>query len=138
MKFSNFSHNFVVFVFIFSLFNNCRYVLFWLVIFTCKYIFAYFLQARAFSFLTFIGYFQLFYTTVLIIYVAWDLCTNYSAISKSHLLLQIRPLVKPTNIIMDLRVLEYSWHDLISKSKMIIYTTVTIINYMFNLVVWNI
>ncbi|XP_061360871.1 callose synthase 10 [Gastrolobium bilobum] len=31
--------------------------------------------------------------------------------------LQIRPLVKPTNIIVDLPSLTYSWHDLISKNN---------------------
>ncbi|OVA17595.1 Glycosyl transferase [Macleaya cordata] len=54
-----------------------RYVLFWLVIFACKFTFAYFLQA-------------------------------------SH---NIRPLVKPTNVIVDLRNLRYSWHDLVSKNN---------------------
>jgi callose synthase len=34
--------------------------------------------------------------------------------------LQIKPLVKPTNIIVDLPSLDYSWHDLVSKSKFII------------------
>uniref|UniRef100_A0AAU6MUF6 1,3-beta-glucan synthase n=1 Tax=Paeonia lactiflora TaxID=35924 RepID=A0AAU6MUF6_PAELC len=53
--------------------DYCRYVVFWLVIFSCKFVFAYFLQ--------------------------------------------IRPLVKPTNIIADLPSLEYSWHDLISKNN---------------------
>eukprot|EP00268_Persea_americana_P030985 TRINITY_DN3005_c1_g1_i2.p1 TRINITY_DN3005_c1_g1~~TRINITY_DN3005_c1_g1_i2.p1 ORF type:complete len:1912 (+),score=293.34 TRINITY_DN3005_c1_g1_i2:360-6095(+) len=50
-----------------------RYVLFWLVIFVCKFSFAYFLQ--------------------------------------------IKPLVKPTNIIVKLRGLQYSWHDLVSKGN---------------------
>lgn len=50
-----------------------RYVLFWLVIFLCKFTFAYFLQ--------------------------------------------IKPLVKPTNIILDLPTLEYSWHDFVSKNN---------------------
>uniref|UniRef100_A0A5B7BUS1 1,3-beta-glucan synthase n=1 Tax=Davidia involucrata TaxID=16924 RepID=A0A5B7BUS1_DAVIN len=50
-----------------------RYVLYWLVIFLCKFTFAYFLQ--------------------------------------------IKPLVEPTNIIVDLPSLEYSWHDLISKNN---------------------
>ncbi|OAY48210.2 callose synthase 10 [Manihot esculenta] len=31
--------------------------------------------------------------------------------------LQIRPLVNPTNIIINLRTVEYSWHDLISKNN---------------------
>ncbi|KAJ7956112.1 Callose synthase-like protein [Quillaja saponaria] len=53
--------------------DYCRYVLFWLVIFACKFTFAYFLQ--------------------------------------------IRPLVTPTNIIVNLPSLEYSWHDLISKNN---------------------
>ncbi|XP_044487374.1 callose synthase 10 [Mangifera indica] len=53
--------------------DYCRYVLFWLVIFVCKFTFAYFLQ--------------------------------------------IRPLVKPTKIIVDLPSLRYSWHDLISKNN---------------------
>ncbi|XP_057970390.1 callose synthase 10 [Malania oleifera] len=50
-----------------------RYVLFWLVIFVCKFTFAYFLQ--------------------------------------------IRPLVTPTNIIVNLHYVQYSWHDLISKNN---------------------
>ncbi|XP_027123003.2 callose synthase 10 [Coffea arabica] len=50
-----------------------RYVLFWLVIFVCKFTFAYFLQ--------------------------------------------IKPLVEPTNIIVKLPSLQYSWHDLVSKSN---------------------
>ncbi|KAE8123986.1 hypothetical protein FH972_018899 [Carpinus fangiana] len=50
-----------------------RYVLFWLVIFTCKFTFAYFLQ--------------------------------------------IKPLVNPTNIIVALPSLSYSWHDLVSKNN---------------------
>ncbi|KAF3437237.1 hypothetical protein FNV43_RR19990 [Rhamnella rubrinervis] len=53
--------------------DYCRYVLFWLVIFISKFIFAYFLQ--------------------------------------------IKPLVEPTNIIVDLRTLNYSWHDLVSKNN---------------------
>lgn len=32
-------------------------------------------------------------------------------------LLQIRPLVKPTRIIVDMDPITYSWHDLVSKSK---------------------
>ncbi|KAF5206729.1 Callose synthase [Thalictrum thalictroides] len=50
-----------------------RYMLFWLVIFSCKFTFAYFLQ--------------------------------------------IRPLVRPTNTIMNLPPLPYSWHDLVSKQN---------------------
>ncbi|XP_040989322.1 callose synthase 10 [Juglans microcarpa x Juglans regia] len=53
--------------------DYCSYVLYWLVILTCKFIFAYFLQ--------------------------------------------IKPLVKPTNIIVKLQSLDYSWHDLISKKN---------------------
>jgi len=37
-----------------------------------------------------------------------------------YLILQIKPLVEPTNIIVDLPSLTYSWHDFISKSKYII------------------
>lgn len=54
-----------------SLGDYCRYVLYWLVIFICKFTFAYFLQ--------------------------------------------IKPLVEPTQIIIGLRFLTYSWHDLVSK-----------------------
>nr|DAD30693.1 TPA_asm: hypothetical protein HUJ06_009544 [Nelumbo nucifera] len=50
-----------------------RYVSFWLVIFACKFTFAYFLQ--------------------------------------------IKPLVQPSNIIVGLKTLNYSWHDLISKNN---------------------
>ncbi|XVF54616.1 hypothetical protein PTKIN_Ptkin05aG0196000 [Pterospermum kingtungense] len=59
-----------------------RYVLFWLVIFICKFTFAYFLQ--------------------------------------------IRPLVSPTNTILDLRNLQYSWHDLVSKNNNNILTLVSL------------
>ncbi|BFG32377.1 hypothetical protein CerSpe_186510 [Prunus speciosa] len=51
--------------------DYCRSVLFWLVIFICKFTFTYFLQ--------------------------------------------IKPLVEPTRIIVNLPSLEYSWHDLVSK-----------------------
>uniref|UniRef100_A0ACD5TKV3 Uncharacterized protein n=1 Tax=Avena sativa TaxID=4498 RepID=A0ACD5TKV3_AVESA len=53
-----------------SISDYARYVIFWLVIFACKFTFTYFLQ--------------------------------------------IRPLVVPTNIIVQLHDLEYSWHDFIS------------------------
>ncbi|PON45648.1 Glycosyl transferase [Parasponia andersonii] len=56
-----------------SLSDYCRYVLFWLVIFICKFCFAYFLQ--------------------------------------------IKPLVDPTNKIVGLSQLSYSWHDLVSKNN---------------------
>ncbi|XVE56659.1 hypothetical protein DITRI_Ditri04bG0028500 [Diplodiscus trichospermus] len=56
-----------------SITDYLRYVLFWLVIFLCKFTFAYFLQ--------------------------------------------IRPLVSPTNTILDLPNLPYSWHDLVSKNN---------------------
>lgn len=32
-------------------------------------------------------------------------------------LLQIKPLVSPTKVIVDLTDLKYSWHDLVSKGK---------------------
>lgn len=51
--------------------DYCRYVLFWLLIFGCKFSFAYFLQ--------------------------------------------IKPLVSPTRIILDLDNLTYAWHDFVSK-----------------------
>ncbi|KAK9726727.1 hypothetical protein RND81_05G233500 [Saponaria officinalis] len=51
--------------------DYARYVLFWLVIFACKFTFAYFLQ--------------------------------------------IRPLVRPTQIIVKIPDIRYSWHDLVSK-----------------------
>ncbi|XP_026434852.1 callose synthase 10-like isoform X3 [Papaver somniferum] len=50
-----------------------RYVCYWLVVFVCKFTFAYFLQ--------------------------------------------IQPLVKPTNVIIGLRNLQYSWHSIISKNN---------------------
>ncbi|KAK7350678.1 hypothetical protein VNO77_09549 [Canavalia gladiata] len=40
--------------------------------------------------------------------------------------LQIRPLVKPTNIIIDLPSLTYSWHDLISKKNNNVLTIVSL------------
>ncbi|KAI4336268.1 hypothetical protein L6164_014813 [Bauhinia variegata] len=65
-----------------SMSDYCRYVAFWLVVFACKFTFAYFLQ--------------------------------------------IRPLVKPTNIIVNLDILEYSWHDLISKKNNNVLTIVSL------------
>ncbi|CAN1777271.1 Callose synthase 10 [Linum perenne] len=64
--------------------DYCRYVLFWLVIFACKFTFTYFLQ--------------------------------------------IRPLVSPTNIIRNFPSsrLQYSWHDLVSKSNNNILTIVSL------------
>ncbi|XVE54543.1 hypothetical protein DITRI_Ditri03aG0090100 [Diplodiscus trichospermus] len=56
-----------------SMTDYFRYVLFWLVIFLCKFTFAYFLQ--------------------------------------------IRPLVSPTNTILHLPNLPYSWHDFVSKNN---------------------
>ncbi|VAI68706.1 unnamed protein product [Triticum turgidum subsp. durum] len=56
-----------------SIGNYARYVIFWLVIFACKFPFAYYLQ--------------------------------------------IRPLVVPTNIIVQLHDLQYSWHDFVSKGN---------------------
>ncbi|XP_028959712.2 callose synthase 10 [Malus domestica] len=53
--------------------DYCRYVLFWLVIFICKFTFTYFLQ--------------------------------------------IKPLVEPTKIIVNLPSLQYAWHDLVSKNN---------------------
>ncbi|KAK9926738.1 hypothetical protein M0R45_023951 [Rubus argutus] len=53
--------------------DHLRSVLFWLVIFTCKFTFTYFLQ--------------------------------------------IKPLVEPTRIIVDLPSVEYAWHDLVSKNN---------------------
>lgn len=53
--------------------DYARYVLFWLVIFACKFTFAYYLQ--------------------------------------------IKPLIEPTNIIVTLHDLKYSWHDLVSKGN---------------------
>ncbi|KAL3839046.1 hypothetical protein ACJIZ3_023637 [Penstemon smallii] len=58
------------------------YVFFWLVIFACKFTFAYFLQ--------------------------------------------IRPLVQPTNVIVDLPSLRYSWHDLISGQNNNVLTIVSL------------
>ncbi|XP_068634434.1 callose synthase 10 [Aristolochia californica] len=59
-----------------------RYVLFWLVIFACKFSFTYFLQ--------------------------------------------IQPLVKPTNVIINIPDLEYSWHDLVSKGNHHVLTVVSL------------
>ncbi|KAL8123352.1 hypothetical protein AgCh_011353 [Apium graveolens] len=74
-----------------------RYVMFWLVIFACKFTFAYFLQ--------------------------------------------IRPLVNPTNIIVDLPSLEYSWHDLISKNNNNVLTIVclwapVVAIYLMDIYIW--
>ncbi|XP_009791092.1 callose synthase 10 isoform X2 [Nicotiana tabacum] len=59
-----------------------RYLLYWLVIFACKFTFAYFLQ--------------------------------------------IKPLVGPTQIILDLPSLQYSWHDFISKKNNNVLTIVSL------------
>lgn len=74
-----------------------RYVVYWLVIFACKFTFAYFLQ--------------------------------------------IRPLVKPTNIIVDLPSLTYSWHDLISKNNNNLLTLASIwapviAIYLMDILIW--
>lgn len=74
-----------------------RYVLFWLVIFLCKFTFAYFLQ--------------------------------------------IRPLVSPTNTIVDLPALQYSWHDLVSKNNNNVLTIVclwapVIAIYLMDIHIW--
>lgn len=34
-----------------------------------------------------------------------------------NLYLQIKPLVEPTRIIVDLKFVEYAWHDLVSESE---------------------
>lgn len=59
-----------------------RYLLYWLVIFACKFTFAYFLQ--------------------------------------------IKPLVEPTQIIIDMPPLSYSWHDFISKNNNNVLTIVSL------------
>ncbi|KAE8705196.1 hypothetical protein F3Y22_tig00110429pilonHSYRG00131 [Hibiscus syriacus] len=74
-----------------------RYVLFWLVIFLCKFTFAYFLQA-----------------------------SHQVAISPFARDFIIRPLVSPTNTIVDLPALQYSWHDLVSKNNNNILTIVSL------------
>ncbi|URD86784.1 callose synthase [Musa troglodytarum] len=53
--------------------SYARYVFFWMVILTCKFLFAYYLQ--------------------------------------------IKPLVDPTKVIVELNGLQYSWHDLVSKGN---------------------
>ncbi|KAJ8465898.1 hypothetical protein OPV22_028450 [Ensete ventricosum] len=53
--------------------SYARYVFFWMVILTCKFVFAYYLQ--------------------------------------------IKPLVDPTKVIVELNGLQYSWHDLVSKGN---------------------
>ncbi|XP_020235766.1 callose synthase 10 [Cajanus cajan] len=55
--------------------------------------------------------------------------------------LQIRPLVKPTNIIIDLPSLEYSWHDLISKNNNNVLTVVSlwapvVAIYLMDILIW--
>ncbi|KAK7281994.1 hypothetical protein RIF29_10435 [Crotalaria pallida] len=56
--------------------------------------------------------------------------------------LQIRPLVKPTNIIVDLPSLSYSWHDLISKKNNNFLTVVSlwapvVAIYLMDLHIWH-
>ncbi|XP_047316862.1 callose synthase 10 [Impatiens glandulifera] len=75
-----------------------RYVLYWLVIFACKFTFAYFLQ--------------------------------------------IRPLVTPTQIIMNLPPLQYSWHDLISKNNNNFLTVISlwapvVAIYLMDILIWH-
>ncbi|MBA0644158.1 hypothetical protein Goklo_028362, partial [Gossypium klotzschianum] len=77
-----------------SMTDYFRYVLFWLVIFLCKFTFAYFLQASH---------------QVAILPFA-----------------RIRPLVSPTNTIVDLPALQYSWHDLVSKNNNNVLTIVSL------------
>ncbi|KAK7302196.1 hypothetical protein RJT34_13078 [Clitoria ternatea] len=55
--------------------------------------------------------------------------------------LQIRPLVKPTNIIIDLPSLTYSWHDLISKKNNNVLTIVSlwapvVAIYLMDILIW--
>ncbi|TKY73602.1 Callose synthase 10 [Spatholobus suberectus] len=55
--------------------------------------------------------------------------------------LQIRPLVEPTNIIVDLPSLTYSWHDLISKKNNNVLTVVSlwapvVAIYVMDILIW--
>ncbi|KAI8543872.1 hypothetical protein RHMOL_Rhmol08G0252700 [Rhododendron molle] len=83
-----------------SLQQSCfvRYVLYWLVIFACKFTFAYFLQ--------------------------------------------IKPLVDPTRIIVDLPSLTYSWHDLFSKNNNNFLTVASfwapvVAIYLMDILIWH-
>lgn len=86
----------------FMTYLNRRYMIFWLVILSAKFSFAYFLQVS--------------YNSVYYIY------THYKRYC-SHLLIyylsfwQIKPLVEPTRVIVNQDNIEYSWHDLVSRSK---------------------
>jgi hypothetical protein len=96
--------------------HNCRYVLYWLVIFACKFTFAYFLQA---SYHVLISHLLIMHMITI-----WGFALKQGRLYTSeyhfHVIFnpeQIRPLVKPTNTIRALPSLPYSWHDLISKSE---------------------
>ncbi|KAJ6970670.1 callose synthase 10 isoform X1 [Populus alba x Populus x berolinensis] len=96
--------------------DYCRYVLYWLVIFACKFTFAYFLQA---SYHVLISHLLIMHMITI-----WGFALKQERLytSEYHFLVifnpvQIRPLVKPTNTIRALPSLPYSWHDLISKNN---------------------
>lgn len=79
-------------------------MLFWLVVLTGKFMFAYFLQVSE---------------------MQHDFCTwampilikSFTCKKKLLLFLQIRPLVKPTRAIVKMTGIQYSWHDFVSRSK---------------------
>lgn len=55
-----------------------------------------------------------------------DLLQSFSCI------LQIKPLVEPTRIIVNLPSLEYAWHDLVSKSEFLNVHLLCVILFMVN------
>lgn len=89
-------------------FQICSYVFFWLVIFACKFPFAYFLQAsHTVIFLKLL---------LLLVWCIYSYLYILSYLNQWNWYLQIQPLVEPTKIIVNLPRLQYSWHDLVSKS----------------------
>lgn len=94
--------------------------MFWLVILCCKFTFAYFLQASINSW--FWMSWSNGYDSFVVDYIFWNLKEQMIfpyLLYYWHpimLLLQIKPLVVPTRLIIELRTSTYSWHDLISKS----------------------
>lgn len=77
-------------------------MLFWLVVLGAKFSFAYFLQVT-----NCLGHLILLNAADLLIS---DVFADY--------FLQIRPLVKPTQTIVDMKTVTYSWHDFVSKSEL--------------------
>lgn len=74
---------------------------FWFLVLGAKFAFAYFLQVENILLLLSVEGADI---------VCKSFYNNFNVV-------QIRPLVKPTRIILDITDLRYSWHDFVSKSE---------------------